>query len=121
MLDDRSSERTDIDGTNLRLWSGDSNRFGWDSYLGDADREIAVPGRRTDVAGLAPAWIGIGTADLFHDEDLAYAERLRAAGVPCELEVVPGAFHGFDKLVPWAGVSRDFVAKACRSLLGALS
>lgn len=121
MLDDRSSERTDIDGTNLRLWSGDSNRFGWDSYLGDADRDIAVPGRRTDVAGLAPAWIGIGTADLFHDEDLAYAERLRAAGVPCELEVVPGAFHGFDKLVPWAGVSRDFVAKACRSLLGALS
>ena len=121
MLDDRTSDRTDIDGTNLRVWSAESNRFGWDSYLGDADRDIAVPGRRTDLAGLAPAWMGIGTADLFHDEDLVYAERLRAAGVPCELEVVPGAFHGFDKLAPWADVSKDFVAKACRHLRGALT
>lgn len=121
MLDDRTSDRTDIDETNLRVWSGASNRFGWDSYLGDADRDIAVPGRRLDLAGLAPAWLGIGTADLFHDEDLDYAERLSAAGVPCELEVVPGAFHGFDKLAPWAGVSKDFVSKACRSLKDALT
>ncbi|MBA0048026.1 alpha/beta hydrolase [Mycobacteroides sp. LB1] len=120
MIDDRTTARTDIDQTNLRLWSTESNRFGWDSYLDGADRDIAVPGRRTDLAGLAPAWLGIGTADLFHDEDLAYACRLQAAGVPCELEVVPGAFHGFDRLVPWAGVSKDFVAKACRNLQDAL-
>lgn len=69
---------------------------------------------------MAPAWLGIGTADLFHDEDLTYAERLRAAGVPCELEVVEGAFHGFDRFAPWAKVSKDFVAKACRSLRQAL-
>ena len=48
--------------------------------------------------------------DLFHREDLAYAERLTAAGVPCEVEVVPGAFHGFDGVVPKAPVSRDFFA-----------
>ncbi|MGH3952662.1 MAG: alpha/beta hydrolase [Mycobacterium sp.] len=120
MLDDRTAERTDVDETTLRMWSNKSNRFGWDSYLGDADPDVAVPGRRPDLAGLAPAWLGIGTADLFHDEDLTYAERLRAAGVPCELEVVEGAFHGFDRFAPWAQVSKDFVAKACRSLQQAL-
>ncbi|MUM15857.1 alpha/beta hydrolase [Mycobacterium sp. CBMA271] len=120
MLDDRTSTRTDIDETNLRMWSTDANRFGWDAYLADADRDIAVPGRQMDLSGLAPAWLGIGTADLFHDEGIAYAERLRAAGVPCELEIVPGAFHGFDRFAPRAGVSKDFVAKACRSLQGAL-
>ncbi len=121
MLDDRTSARTDIDETNLRMWTNKSNRFGWDSYLGDANRDIAAPGRRTDLAGLAPAWLGIGTADLFHDEDLEYAERLRAAGVPCELETAPGAFHAFDRFAPRAKVSKDFVAEACRSLQGALT
>ena len=55
-----------------------SNHFGWTAYLGDADPQVAVPARRDDLSGLAPAWIGVGTHDLFHDEDLAYAERLRA-------------------------------------------
>ncbi|HSG45838.1 MAG TPA: alpha/beta hydrolase fold domain-containing protein, partial [Anaerolineales bacterium] len=34
--------------------------------------------------------------DIFHDEDVAYAQRLKESGVECELEVVEGAFHGFD-------------------------
>ena len=48
-----------------------------------ADPDVAVPARRTDLAGLPPAWIGVGTADLFYDEDVAHAERLNDAGVPC--------------------------------------
>ncbi|MDP9168626.1 MAG: hypothetical protein M3O32_21605, partial [Actinomycetota bacterium] len=39
-----------------------------------------------------------------------YGERLTAAGVPCEVEVVPGAFHGFDGVVPKAAVSQAFFA-----------
>ena len=39
---------------------------------------------------------------LFHDEDLEYAERLRAAGVPVDLVVVPGMPHGADVLMPQA-------------------
>ena len=90
MLDDRSASGPE--NPNYRLWSPKSNRFGWAAYLGNADPNIAVPARHEDLSGLPPAWIGVGTNDLFHDEDLAYAERLTAAGVPCQVEVVPGAF-----------------------------
>jgi acetyl esterase/lipase len=108
MLDDRSATAEGLDGRNHRLWSQTSNRYGWSSYLGDADPNVAVPARRDDLGGLPPTWLGVGTLDLFHDEDLAYAERLRVAGVACELEVVQGAFHGFDGIVPKASVSRSF-------------
>jgi acetyl esterase/lipase len=119
MLDDRTTS-TDRDRPGHRLWNAASNRFGWQSYLCNADPEVAVPARRTDLAGLPPAWIGVGTADLFHDEDLAYAERLRAAGVPCEVHVAPGAFHVFDALTPKASVSKHFSGSQTASLRRAL-
>jgi acetyl esterase/lipase len=119
MLDDRSGAVRK--NPNYRLWSPKSNRFGWSAYLGNADPKVAVPARREDLSGLAPAWIGVGTHDLFHDEDLAYAERLTAAGVPCHVEVVQGAFHGFDLVVPKAGVSQAFFASQCASLRTALA
>ncbi|HEX4936740.1 MAG TPA: alpha/beta hydrolase [Gemmatimonadaceae bacterium] len=113
MLDDRTATRTDLDGANHRLWNDRSNLFGWTSYLGQAPGKTdvpahAVPGRRIDLRGLPPAWIGVGTFDLFHDEDVSYANRLREAGVPCELLVVPGAFHGFDAVARTASVARTF-------------
>lgn len=116
MLDDRTVDRKDLDNPGHRLWNQSSNKFGWSAYLGDADREVAVPARRMDLAGLPPAWLGVGTLDLFHDEDLAYAERLKAAGVPCQVEVVQGAFHGFDGIAPKAEVSRSFFDSQCAVL-----
>jgi acetyl esterase/lipase len=110
MLDDRSATQEGLDDHHHRLWTQKSNAFGWASYLGDADPNVAVPARNPDLSGLPPAWIGVGSNDLFHDEDLAYAERLTKAGVPCEVEVVQGAFHGFDGVVPKAPVSKAFFA-----------
>lgn len=121
MLDDRTVERTGLDNPGHRLWNQSSNRFGWRAYLGDADRDIAVPGRRTDLTGLPPAWVGVGTLDLFHDEDLAYAQRLRDAGVPCEVMVVEGAFHGFDGIAPKASVSQRFFDSQCAMLRSAFA
>lgn len=121
MLDDRTVDRRDLDNPGLRLWNKSSNKFGWSVYLGDADPAVAVPARRENVAGLPPAWIGVGTLDLFHDEDLAYAERLRAAGVPCDVEIVAGAFHGFDGIVPKASVSQQFFDSQCAMLQRALA
>ncbi|OBH31735.1 alpha/beta hydrolase [Mycobacterium sp. E342] len=119
MLDDRSS--ASAHNANYRLWDTRSNRFGWAAYLGDADPEVAVPGRRKDLSGLPPAWIGVGTHDLFHDEDLAYAQRLTAAGVPCQVETVPGAFHGFDLIAPKAQVSQRFFDSQCAMLRAAFA
>jgi acetyl esterase/lipase len=116
MLDDRTVDRKGLDNPGLRLWNQSSNKYGWSAYLGGADPEVAVPARRADLGGLPPAWMGVGTFDLFHDEDLAYAERLNAAGVPCEVEVVPGAFHGFDGIVPKAQVSQAFFNSQCALL-----
>jgi acetyl esterase/lipase len=114
MLDDRSSSGPA--NPNHRMWNRRANRFGWTAYLGDADPSVAVPARRDDLGGLPPAWIGVGTHDLFHDEDLAYAERLRSAGVPCEVEVVPGVFHGFDMVAPKLPVSQRFFDSQCEIL-----
>ncbi|KUI00724.1 alpha/beta hydrolase [Mycobacterium sp. IS-3022] len=116
MLDDRTVNRRELDNPGHRLWNQSSNKFGWTAYLGDADPAVAVPARREDLAGLPPAWVGVGDLDLFHDEDLAYAERLKAAGVPCDVEVVEGAFHGFDGIVPKASVSQQFFNSQCAML-----
>ena len=120
MLDDRSIDPT-LDKPGFRLWNTGSNRIGWASFLGDADRATAVPARRDDLAGLPQAWIGVGTLDLFHDEDLRYAERLRASGVPCEVHIAPGAFHGFDRIAPKASVSQAYFESTCAALRGALA
>jgi acetyl esterase/lipase len=108
MLDDRSATREGLDDPHHRLWTQKANVYGWSSYVGDADPDVAVPARRDDLTGLPPAWIGVGTNDLFHDEDVVYAERLEAAGVACEVEIVPGAFHGFDGVASKAPVSQAF-------------
>ena len=104
MLDDRTVLRRDRGGTGEFVWTPRSNRFGWTSYLGhpprdDEDRPYVAAARRTDLTGLPPAWIGVGDLDLFHAEDLDYAQRLRDAGVPCQVEVVPGMYHAADVLI----------------------
>lgn len=119
MLDDRTVSNPAV-ARNYRLWNERSNRFGWASYLGGADPDVAVPARRTDLAGLPAAWIGVGTADLVHEEGVAYAQRLRSASVPCDLEVVPGAFHGFDLVQARAPVSRAYFDSQCDALRAAL-
>ena len=120
MLDDRTVDPA-LDDTGFRLWNAGSNRFGWQSYLGGAEPAVAVPARRDDLAGLPPAWLGVGTLDLFHDEDLAYADRLAAAGVACEVHVVPGAFHGFDRIAAKSSIARTYFDSQSASLRHAMA
>jgi len=67
-----------------------------------------VPARRADLSGLPPTWIGVGTVDLFYDEDVAYAQRLKECGNECEIYIVPGAFHGFDVFDPQVPIVQEF-------------
>jgi acetyl esterase/lipase len=97
------------------MWTPSANRFAWSSLLGVPAGSskvpvAAVPARVTSAAGLPPAWIGVGSIDLFVEEDMEYARRLVHAGIATELLVMRGAFHGFDLLVPDAGVSKQFTA-----------
>ncbi len=113
MLDDRTSLRRDIPNKDVLLWSQASNRFGWESYLHQSSGLVSVPpysvaARRADLSGFPPAWIGVGTLDLFYDEDVSYAQRLNESGVACELVIVPGAFHGFDVGASEPQVVQDF-------------
>jgi acetyl esterase/lipase len=124
MLDDRTTDGG-VDPRVLRMWDQRSNRFGWDAYLGElAGGQVpatAAPARAEDLAGMPATWIGVGTHDLFHAEDVAWARRLEAAGVPCELLVVDGAYHGFDGVEPRAAVSRAFLRARLDALRDALS
>jgi acetyl esterase/lipase len=97
------------------LWTAAKNRFGWHSFLGQAPGtrgvpEQAVPARYRSLAGLPPTFIGVGSIDLFVDEDLAYARRLIDAGVSTELVVVPGAFHAFDAIARETSLAKNFTA-----------
>ncbi|KAH2532489.1 hypothetical protein KXW97_008953 [Aspergillus fumigatus] len=69
--------------------------------------------RATNFAGLPPTFIDVGEADVFRDQDIAYASALWKDGVSTELHVWPGSWHGFDVFVPDAPISRR--ARAARS------
>ena len=99
MLDDRQiTSSSQQDG--LPVWSRESNAYGWRSYLGDlygtADvPPTAAPARASDLSGLPPTFVSVGSVDGFLDEDAEYALRLNRVGVPAELHVYPGACHGY--------------------------
>ncbi|MEZ5971791.1 MAG: alpha/beta hydrolase [Hyphomonadaceae bacterium] len=102
MLDDRTcvaAQPNPVAGE--FIWTPHNNAFGWSSLLGhEPGREgvspYAAPARAADLSGLPPTFIACPTLDLFIDEDISYAARLARAGVPVELIVYPGGFHGFD-------------------------
>lgn len=127
MLDDRTVLRRDHAGRGRILWTPASNRYGWTSYLGHPPGAAepppyAVPARRADLAGLPPAWIGVGELDLFHDEDVEYARRLEAAGVPVTLHVEPGMYHAAERdhaaRVPAMAAFRDAPLPLLRKHVG---
>ncbi len=127
MLDDRtgSTKRAPPDAGRF-VWNADSNRYGWQALLGRKPSGAwqprgAVPARVKDLSHLPPTFIGVGALDLFADEDIDFARRLVDAGVPTELLVVPGAFHGFDLVEPTAKVSERFHAACLNALVHGLS
>jgi len=111
MLDDRTAIRTET--TKRYVWSLANDRYAWGAYLGvpagsEVVPEYAVPSRRTNLSGLPSAWLGVGTLDLFHDEDLEYARRLEESGVEVDLKVIGGMFHSSELLFPKEPRSADF-------------
>jgi len=84
------------------------------------DPRIA-PVRHPDPAGSPPAWIAAAEYDVLRDEAIAYADRLRRAGVPVEASVVPSLAHGFARLINHLPEADVVVRDAARAIRAAVS
>jgi acetyl esterase/lipase len=98
-------------------WTRTLNEFGWGCLLGDMPAEqvpvYVSPALARDLSGLPTTYIDAGSAEVFRDEDVAYATAIWAAGGQAELHIWAGGFHGFDILAPTARVSA--AARAARN------
>ncbi|MCD0449784.1 alpha/beta hydrolase [Actinocorallia sp. API 0066] len=118
MLDDRNDTPSAVQMAGLGVWDRTSNHAGWTALLGDARgtedvSPYAAPARATDLANLPPAFVDVGSAETFRDEDVAYATGIWRAGGQAELHVWPGGFHGFDLMAPHTALARE--ARAARA------
>lgn len=110
MLDDRNTT-PDPELVPFATWTYDDNVTGWEALLGDAAggpdvSPYGAAARLEEFTGLPPAYIEVGELDIFRDEDLAYAQRLVAAGVSTELHLHPAVPHAWEALVPMAALSQ---------------
>lgn len=110
MIDDTHDTPSGHEVTHPTIWNRDVSFKAWKMYLGDEFgtddvSPYAAATRAKDLSGLPPALVTVGTRDLFRDENINYAQRLMAAGVPTGLEVYPGMFHGAEMVVPDASQS----------------
>ena len=88
----------------------------------DADRNSPrlSPLRARDFAGLPPAYVMLGGYDPLHDEGLAYAEKLRGAGVKVTIADYSDMVHCFIYLQTILPQAHDAVAKAAKAVKAAL-
>lgn len=127
MIDDRTGSTTPVPWHVATVgWSAPENRLGWASFLGlepgsSAVPPQAAPARLLELAGLPPAWIGVGSVDLFAAEDMDYARRLSLDNVPVELLVTPGGFHGFDRIAEETRLARTFTQSKLAALTRAFA
>ena len=122
MLDDRTKFQGNEEFSGIPGWSVEVNAFAWKCLLpnGGDDSTYAAPARADDLSGLPAAYISIGSLELFRDEALKYASRLAKAGVPVELHLYPGAYHGWERLNPAADLTKRSTRERDIALRGAL-
>ncbi|MFK4806197.1 alpha/beta hydrolase [Microbacterium sp. ZW CA_36] len=111
MLDDRDETTSTLQVDGRGRWDRAKNRVGWEALLGSrrGSEDVSVyaaPGRADDLSGLPPTYLECGSAEVFRDEDVAFASKVWAAGGELELHVWPGGVHAFESLAPEAAISR---------------
>ncbi len=115
MLDDRGITASTRQFDGIGVWDRISNETGWRALLGERVggpdvTPYAAPARAEDLRGLPPAFIDVGSAEIFRDEAVDFARRLWEAGVDAELHVWPGAFHACDIFAAHTSIARAMIA-----------
>jgi acetyl esterase len=124
-VDDRLTTPSMTAFTDTPIWNRPNAIVSWDSYLGEgvpgsADvSPYAAPARATDLSGLPPAYVSTMAFDPLRDEGIAYGLALLAAGVPVELHLFPGTFHG-STLIEGAAISQREITERVAVLRRAL-
>lgn len=114
MIDDRNNTASSLQSRSVGTWTGVANGIGWEALLGDSRggpdvSYYAAPARATDLSGLPPTFIDVGSAEVFRSEAVAYAEQIWTSGGDAEPHVWPGGFHGYDSFAPQAPISQATV------------
>lgn len=96
----------------------------WGHYVPERekrDHPDVSPLRSNDLIGLAPAYIAVAEYDPLRDEGIAYAERLREAGVPVRLEHYEDQMHGFALMVGVLDVAERSLQEASAAIRDAVA
>lgn len=116
MIDNTNTTVASRQYDGIGTWQRDMNLLAWSCVLGEElafsteAPAYAAPSRATDVSGLPPAYIEVGAAEMFRDEDTEYALRIWETGGQAELHVWGGGAHGFDMYMPDAEITRAALA-----------
>jgi acetyl esterase/lipase len=110
MIDDRLESLSSHQYINEGTFSRGSAETGWNALLGErrGGKDVSIytaPSRATDLSGLPEVFIEVGSAEIFRDDNVAFAERIWAQGGQAELHVWPGAYHRFQAFAPRAKIS----------------
>lgn len=109
MLDHRMiTESSKMQGSTM--WDGNINAFAWNLYLRDLKGEIpayASPALNKDYSEFPPTISFVGDLEPFHDEDIAYIEALKEAGIPVKFKVFKGGYHGFEVGSPKSKIGQE--------------
>lgn len=109
-LDDRLETHSMTVYADTPVWNRPNAILSWKYYLAGAEpTQYAAPARARELSGLPPTYVDVCEFDSLRDEGIGYAQRLVQAGVPVELHLYPGTFHG-SSLVADAAVSRRMSA-----------
>jgi acetyl esterase/lipase len=110
MLDDQMINESAKDN-NAPIWDTRTNQLAWDLYLGKLKSDevpyYAVPARAINYSNLPPAITFVGDLEPFKDETIKYINELKKVDIPVFFEVFEGCYHGFDRINPFARVSKQ--------------
>lgn len=121
VIDNDFTRASYVENASGYMLSSEMMQWFWAQYLGDAGRAagpLATPIRADSLAGLPSATIVTAEFDPLRDEGIAYAERLKAAGVAVTHDHFPGVIHGFASMLgmlPQADVAVGTAARGLRA------